>query len=316
MMARGRKLSTIQNAVRNVYSFAESFEGGPLHEMTGRQAEATLVRLRQRLKPRTIEQVATWVKAYVRWSHDGELPRDVAAALKVSAPRGTNRRPILDAEFRALLQAAAEHPDAIRATQLQALLWLLWDTGFRVNELMSVRLCDWMPDSDSATISLPQDAPGLKTGPRTITVVESAPIVNSWIRLHPERNDPEARLMPLHVGGVSKALDRLAERARVRHVHPHLFRHTRATRAARASWTEHHMNQYFGWAPGSRESATYVHLYREDTAQLVRRDAKIDPLGALIREDPMKALSAAIAAALKAAKDDRDDPPAAPTARS
>ncbi len=46
-------------------------------------------------------------------------------------------------------------------------------------------------------------------------------------------------------------------------IHPHLFRHSRATYMANYL-TEAQMNQYFGWVQGSGMPAVYVHLSGRD----------------------------------------------------
>lgn len=46
-------------------------------------------------------------------------------------------------------------------------------------------------------------------------------------------------------------------------VHPHLFRHSTATKMAN-HFTEAQMNQYFGWVQGSKMPSTYVHLSGRD----------------------------------------------------
>ena len=46
-------------------------------------------------------------------------------------------------------------------------------------------------------------------------------------------------------------------------IHPHLFRHSRATSLA-GKLTEAQMKEYFGWVQGSDMAATYVHLSGRD----------------------------------------------------
>ena len=48
-----------------------------------------------------------------------------------------------------------------------------------------------------------------------------------------------------------------------KHVHPHLFRHTRATYYAN-KLTEQQLKAFFGWTGGSQMAATYVHMSGRD----------------------------------------------------
>jgi integrase len=190
----------------------------------------------------------------------------------------------------------------------QALLWVLWDSGFRISEALSLRVGSVTLDGqDGAHLELPRGAPHLKTGPRTIYVSESVPALRVWLEHHPVRDDPTAPLFPsnhepaaaLEPTTVNKILADYSKGAKLeRIITCHLFRHTRATRAAKAGWNEPKLNAYFGWAPGSRESATYVHLAAVDVEAEIRAAARIDPVGAMIREDPTKALQTAVAAAV------------------
>jgi hypothetical protein len=129
----------------------------------------------------------------------------------------------------------------------------------------------------------------------------------------------------------------LAKRAGLRHINPHLFRHSRATRAAESGWNESVMRTYFGWQPGSRMASHYVHLAQGQIEERVRKDAHLDPLGARLQADPQRAIadvasaaaatsSAAVIKALMDAgvlpkpgagkRDDEDDGAAAPVART
>ena len=57
---------------------------------------------------------------------------------------------------------------------------------------------------------------------------------------------------------------KLGEKAGIRkNIHPHLFRHSRATHLAR-HLTESQLNQFFGWSQGSRMAQIYVHLSGRD----------------------------------------------------
>lgn len=61
-----------------------------------------------------------------------------------------------------------------------------------------------------------------------------------------------------------KTLTTLAQRAGIKkHVHPHLFRHSRATALAN-KLTEAQMKEFFGWTQASEMASVYVHLSGRD----------------------------------------------------
>jgi integrase len=74
----------------------------------------------------------------------------------------------------------------------------LWDSGFRISELLALRIESFRLDADGkgARLVLPHDAPDLKTGPRTIYVIECVDPIRAWLSLHSQRDNPKAVLFP------------------------------------------------------------------------------------------------------------------------
>jgi len=74
----------------------------------------------------------------------------------------------------------------------------------------------------------------------------------------------------------------MAKKAKItKPVNPHNFRHSRATELAK-QFTESQLCQYMGWATGSKEAATYVHLSGRDM------DNAILKVNGLAEEEPEK----------------------------
>lgn len=262
-------------------------------------------------KDSTVRNLAVRLKVFYNWAHDGECPKAIKRALhRQPVPMVKHVTPISEADFQKLLRAV-ERQDVNEApwreARRRALLWLFWDSGMRISEILGLRIWSVQHDEKGgARITIPDDAPDLKTGPRSIYVVESAGPLKVWLALHPQRGDPNGLLFardknqrePMWPATIDRLLHALCQRAGVRRVHPHLFRHTRATRAAEAGWNEAQMRAYFGWEPGSRMASHYVHLAQAHMEERVRKDAQLDPLGARIRADPHAALAETIAATL------------------
>jgi integrase/recombinase XerD len=71
-------------------------------------------------------------------------------------------------------------------------------------------------------------------------------------------------LEPMQYGTIRMRLNKLAKKAGInKKIHPHLFRHSRATYMANYL-TEAQMNMYFGWVQGSNMPSIYVHLSGRD----------------------------------------------------
>lgn len=250
---------------------------------------------------------ANLLKGFYKWVHGGELPRAYREALRrIRRAEMKDIQPISRDEFDALLRAAEANDvhGPKFAIRTLALLWTLWDSGFRVSELLALRVGSVEPVPEGGMrLRLPHDAPDLKTGPRTILVVEAEGAIRAWLAQHPFKDDPGAPLwlssrdLPLHlssVGAIVKQLEKKAGFPKSRHIHPHLFRHTRATRAAEAGWNEPHMRAYFGWHRSSTMPSHYVHLAQRKIEDRVRAEAELNPLLERIRADPKAALKEAV----------------------
>jgi len=148
----------------------------------------------------------------------------------------------------------------------KAFIITLYESGARIGELASMRIADAQFNEKYVTLILKG-----KTGSRRVPVVASMPYLLNWIQNHPKKNRKDAPLFcglhdgkPLSYGAFSKILKETAARAGLKkNVHPHAFRHSRATFLAK-KLTEAQMNAYFGWRQGSRMPSIYVHLSGRD----------------------------------------------------
>ena len=159
-------------------------------------------------------------------------------------------------ELRALREEAV-HPRA------RAIISVLYESGCRKGELLSLRIRDLSIDQNYAEIRVLG-----KTGERTIPLVRSVPVLRAWLEAHPDPrgNAPlfatvvsgEVRRMESHTP--NHLLRDLCRRAGLRHIHPHMLRHTRLTELARKGLGEYQLKSFAGWTPNSPMAARYIHL--------------------------------------------------------
>jgi len=166
---------------------------------------------------------------------------------------------------------SAEHP------RDKALLSLLYETGVRAGELLSLRIRNVEFNDFGGTILVTG-----KTGMRKVMMVSSVPYLATWLQMHPKRNGSDSplwvskgtqknRTKNIEYNGFAKILEEASKKAGInKRVHPHLFRHSRATFLAN-HLTEAQMNQYFGWVQGSDMPATYVHLSGRDLHVAIKK---------------------------------------------
>lgn len=161
--------------------------------------------------------------------------------------------------------------NAAKTLRDKAFIITLYESGCRIGELLSLRLKNVSFDGYGAILRVTG-----KTGDRRVRIIMAAPVLTSWIDMHPAKKDPEAALWPqsatnysntgryLRYSSVHVLVKRLAKKAGIKkRVHPHLFRHSRATSLAN-KLTESQMKEYFGWTQGSDMASTYVHLSGRD----------------------------------------------------
>jgi len=146
------------------------------------------------------------------------------------------------------------------------------DTGRRIERaVQAIQQSKFLPEAEKKKI-LAFDEYGAvlhvsgKTGERRVRVVSSAPLLSAWLTHHPTRDQPDAPLWtqskndPFTYAAARMMLRRRGDDAKLKkHVNPHLFRHSQASKLA-DDLTEAQMNEYFGWKQGSKMAAVYVHL--------------------------------------------------------
>jgi site-specific recombinase XerD len=147
----------------------------------------------------------------------------------------------------------------------RALILVLYETGCRVGEILTLKVGDVQFDTHGAIMIVKG-----KTGPRRVRVIFSAKALSEWLNHHPARLNSEAPLWtsfqsansskPLEYYAFRKMLSVTARRVGIgKRVNPHSFRHARASNLANVL-TEAQMKEYLGWVGDSRMASTYVHL--------------------------------------------------------
>ena len=149
-------------------------------------------------------------------------------------PRHNNRKARLPEEL-LTKEDIDKLVDATSSVRDKALISMLYDSGCRIGELLTIRIKHATLDSNGAVIMVDG-----KTGQRRVRIIHSVPRLLNWLNHHPARTDPEAFLFvsigsknyskQLCYESVSNMLKEVAQKADIRkRVNPHLFRHSRAT---------------------------------------------------------------------------------------
>ena len=186
-----------------------------------------------------------WIRVHVKERH--KLPEEL----------------LTEDEMKRMVAASSEPRD-------RALVQCLYETGCRISELLTVQLKNLSFDDYGAVIRVTG-----KSGTRRVRVIACVQAIATWLELHPCKDNPDAYLfvrkyqrkenpVPFRYEYAAKIISTLADAAGIKkRVHPHLFRHSRATALAN-KLTEAQMKEYFGWTQGSDMASIYVHLSGRD----------------------------------------------------
>lgn len=171
--------------------------------------------------------------------------------------RHPNRDKLVDPEEIEALIEAAIHP------RVKALIALLYESGCRKTEILSLRIRDVTIGDEYTEIRVLG-----KTGERTLPLVKSVPYLKQWLESHPDPRQGAPLFATVFAGEVrrmnrttpNRILNRICERTGIRHIHPHMLRHTRLTELAKKGLGEYLLKSFAGWTPDSNMAARYIHL--------------------------------------------------------
>ncbi|MBI5229513.1 tyrosine-type recombinase/integrase [Candidatus Micrarchaeota archaeon] len=231
------------------------------------------------------------LKMFYKWLLGKD--EDVPKIIKWLKPRLKNEKHKLPEEL-LTVEEVEKLANATTNARDKALILVLYESGCRIGELLYLKLKNVQFDNYGAILLV-----NGKTGSRRVRVIVSVQLLSLWLQEHSDKENPEAYLWPGRLGrynGVPcsypSVLAMLASAKKAtgirKRVHPHLFRHSRATALA-CKLTEAQMKEYFGWAQGSEMASTYVHLSGRDVDstllqmyslkdQPVEKEVKLDVL--------------------------------------
>jgi len=209
------------------------------------------------------------LKFFFRWLKfgklEGEYPEEVKW-IKAKIKRNNSKTPeqILTKEEIELMAGKA------RNKRDKALVLTLYESGCRIGEFLKMRIKDIQFDEYGCYILVSG-----KTGWRRVRLVEYSKNLLEWLDMHPFKNNPESFVWinlehpnpnePIKPETVNNLLKKLAKECNIsKPVHPHAFRHARATHLAK-HLPDAVLKKFFGWTQDSRMASVYFHLSGKDT---------------------------------------------------
>lgn len=219
------------------------------------------------------------LKRFYQWDTGRKSPEVIEF---INTHPKESEKPKTDKEELLTVRMVEELINACGNARDMALLGMLWDSGARISELLSLEWRDINIKDDCMSVHLREG----KNGPRKIFLVESIPLVRNWRSEYPGRPGPDDSVwVALRQGGreekrqmtyraVNSQLSRIRSETSIHDrvkTNPHAWRKARATDLAGKGMSQANLNLWFGWVPGSDKSRFYIMLAQSDLEAAFRR---------------------------------------------
>jgi integrase len=272
------KPKTVKIKMWKVYTFLIFNKFKDSKNVTKDDVENYVIERRNTCSPFTVQGDILELKLFLRWlmpDKEKEL-----FTFKMKKPKRT--LPVDQLITRKDIQKLIEACDTQRD---RALIMLLWDTGARLGEIMSLNYNQVEFDKYGAVVIVDG-----KTGRRRLRLTDSVPDLQAWINMHPMKNVPGAPLFitynrygmgskRMNFRTVENRLKNLATKLKMdKRIHPHGIRHARPTDLTKSDGTkkgfsEMELRMIAGWEKNSAMPEIYVHLSGEDIDRKVLLNA-------------------------------------------
>jgi len=264
----GLSEATLLRNTQRLKMVAEQAEK-PFDEMEKRDVKGLVTWVHEQdYTDETIDTYKTVLKTFWSWLKDAprdETPKEVKW-IQLSGGNGNGDTLPKDLLTKDDVEAQV---DAAKNPRDKAFIYLLYETGARIGELIDLTVGDIEDRKHGKKIVIDG-----KTGARRLPLVESVPHVNNWLNKHPnpekdaplwckiQQGSPDDQLGYRYLR--EKVLKKNMERAGIdKPSNPHHYRHSRASHLA-TELKEAQLCEWFGWVQGSDVPARYVHLSGRD----------------------------------------------------
>ncbi len=219
------------------------------------------------VSPRTIEDYKQAIRKFYSWHLTRKAYNQNVAWVRVRNNVNRLKKP----EQMITSDEMQRISDNLMNVRDKALFSLMYDSGARIGEILTMKIEDLGFDQYGAKCRVSG-----KTGFRTIRIVgDSVAFLRDWIKTHPNGSNPESWLFVGIAGNnygqqmeydqVRSSLRKACKRAGItKRIHPHLFRHSRATELS-SVLSDTVLKSHFGWSGSSRMAGVYTHINDTET---------------------------------------------------
>ena len=238
----------------------------PLKDITEQDVKQYLAKRNEKISPSSLSLEFAILRKFLRYT-GLDLNFRLRPKSKLEYHLVDTKDFLTEEEFRRLY-------NSLKFMRDKALIKLLRETGMRIGEALALNIRDLEISGNTAIIHIRRS----KKKPRQIPIIESLPELKAWLREHPDkrpdsplfvklRGKPERLTYSAFWDSLHEALKRSGLKKRV---HPHLFRHIRATELL-TKLPEEVAREVLGWVHGSRMVARYSHVTNDKANQVYLR---------------------------------------------
>lgn len=248
-------LKPSENDLRSVLAAMLEGKIGNTKQSTGKYSESS------------IQAYKIAMKGFYTWllGEDSEIIRWI----RIGSRKNRGKKPVeplTESAVRLLADSATNQRDS-------TLIWLLYDSGCRIGEILTLMMKDVRFDPftiNGENVETMRLSVTGKTGWRQVRIIgNSVNEMKKWLKQYPMEAEDESWIFPVlegetkgkpmqetNVRGILKGASR---RSGIKgRVYAHLFRHTRATILA-GDIAQAPLSDYMGWTQGSSMAKIYVH---------------------------------------------------------
>ena len=273
------KEKTIRTKLWRIYPFLQYLDFIDAKLVTREQLEDYIIERQNQCSPFTVQGDILEVKLFFRWLTPGS-EKDLFQNIKIKKPRRH-----LPVEQLITREDIIRLVDACDKPRDRALIMLMWDSGARIGELLSLNIGHVQFDRYGAVVIVTG-----KTGMRRLRLISSVPDIQTWINMHPLRADANAPLFvtsrryghePRRMSArtVENRLKYVAQKlGMTKPIHPHAIRHARLTDLTRSNGkkqglSEMELRLVAGWEKNSAMPEVYIHLSGADVERKLLENA-------------------------------------------
>ena len=241
LSVEGLKPKTISDYVREVERLGTFLNGRPFETVTGTDVREHIVSLGDRLSAKTVREAQMALRRFFQFLvQEGEIPKDPTREVKLVRYRVVPQPVYTDTEVRQLLAACdLQTPNGVRN---RALVTVLYDTGVRSAELVSMQVPDWQRRS-----VLVDGKTGMRDVPLGIASIQA--IERYTRRWHVDQGILwQGKKGSLTASGVHQVIQRLCGKADVADKGVHAFRRAAAAQMKRLGMNDSDILEVMGWS--------------------------------------------------------------------